>query len=256
MFRARAAVETAVHRLWKVYAAGLFFAWRRLGLRTRYLSSKGQDRWIIEEIFPRMRDGFFVELGAGDGFTGSDTFVLEREYGWKGLCIEPNPILFRKLTRNVRRACTCVRACVDASTGPVDFAIDGDRSGIVASDTDNSPAIRSTRLQELYAARRVRVLKTCSLAEILAKHGAPKVINYLSLDVEGAEERILSSFPFNRFDVLALTVERPTKRIHQILTSAGFVLARYHWYDGFYTRSHLVTRPAIPAVVTFRRKEF
>ena len=45
-------------------------------------------------------DGFFVEFGARDGITHSNTAYFERTLGWKGLCIEPLAVEFKALRVN------------------------------------------------------------------------------------------------------------------------------------------------------------
>lgn len=42
--------------------------------------------WALGEV----RSGTFVEFGADDGVTGSNTLLLEREFSWTGLLLEPN----------------------------------------------------------------------------------------------------------------------------------------------------------------------
>ena len=249
----RALIEVAAHRVWKFVSWITFRFWRATGLRQRWLSSKGQDRWVIS-IFSGMREGFFVEVGAGNGFIGSDTYVLEADFGWHGICVEPNPHFYHELTAVVNRRCMCVQACVDRKPQLVEFAVAGDMSGIVAEDTDNTPPLRETRLRRLRRSGNIVQLRSTTLDAVLAQCGAPHVIHYMSIDVEGAEERVLSAFPFDRYDVKALTVERPTRVIHDLLSSAGFVLARYHLHDGFYVRRELWD--GCERAPDFRRKAF
>ena len=52
------------------------------------------DKWIAEEVFPGTREGFYVEAGACNGVGCSSTYVLEKELGWKGVLVEPDPIFF------------------------------------------------------------------------------------------------------------------------------------------------------------------
>ena len=61
------------------------------------LQTHGQDKWVINEIFKHKKGGFFVDLAAADGVFQSNTYLLEKELNWKGICIEANPHLFKKL---------------------------------------------------------------------------------------------------------------------------------------------------------------
>jgi FkbM family methyltransferase len=206
-----------------------------IGLRRRFYSTKGQDRWIIKRVFPQMRGGYFVEVGAGDGRTHSNTYSLERDYGWTGVAIEANPDYIPGL--NANRACHCIHSCVDREAGEIDFFRFGHMGGIIGTDTDNDREKRGTLIHN----RRNRIVRmqTSTLWEILQMVEAPCVIDYLSIDVEGAEYRVLSRFPFDLFSFKAITVERPTTRIHALLTQNGYVLERVHFRDGFYlSRQH------------------
>ena len=49
------------------------------------------------------------------------------------------------------------------------------------------------------------------------KANAPKVIDYLSLDVEGAELEVLKNFPFKKYKFLSMKIERPSKELNKIL---------------------------------------
>jgi hypothetical protein len=58
-----------------------------LGLM-RFHSQTGQDKWVTEVMFPGVRDGYFVDVGSGDGIIGSNSKLIE-EKGWKRICIDP-----------------------------------------------------------------------------------------------------------------------------------------------------------------------
>ena len=63
---------------------------------------------------------------------------------------------------------------------------------------------------------------------------APKVIDYFSLDVEGAEENIIKNFPFNEYKILSMTIERPTPKINEILKSNDMLFVKNYKVDSFY----------------------
>jgi hypothetical protein len=67
------------------------------------------DLFVLDTLSGK-RGGFFVEAGALDGIQGSNTLLLERDYGWTGICVEPDRGLFAELARN--RACVCENACL------------------------------------------------------------------------------------------------------------------------------------------------
>lgn len=173
-----------------------------------FVSQKGQDRWVIEEIFAFRHGGYFVDLAATDGVQGNNTLVLERELGWRGIAIEANPHYFAELTKN--RSCKCVQACIDETERLVRFLPNGDLGGVIDDDTDNNRAIRADLIDNWETGNKILSMITRTLSSILDECEAPPVIDYLSFDVEGAETRILRQFPFDRYKFLAMTIERPT----------------------------------------------
>ncbi|MGI8984553.1 MAG: FkbM family methyltransferase, partial [Acidimicrobiales bacterium] len=80
-----------------------------------YHSQYGQDQFLDNEVFRGQRGGVFVDVGANDGVSFSNTLLLERERGWRGLCIEPHPRAFEQLVRN--RTCDCFNGTMGAEKG-------------------------------------------------------------------------------------------------------------------------------------------
>ena len=61
----------------------------KLGLVTFY-SQTGEDKWVSEAVFPGVKNGFFLDVGSGDGTFISNTKALEQR-GWTGICIDAFP---------------------------------------------------------------------------------------------------------------------------------------------------------------------
>lgn len=186
--------------------------------RKKTVSQLGQDFWVFGEAFNEMHGGYFIEIGAADGITFSNTFLLETRYGWHGLCIEANPLLFAELHR-VRRA-TCLNVCVDSGERETEFVLNRLGSGIVADDTDNRGCQREA------AGHSVIRVETKDLYSILQAQSSPRTIDYLSIDVEGAEDRILAAFPFGEYRFNCLTVERPKELLRKALRDNGYILIK------------------------------
>lgn len=197
-----------------------------------FRGQKDQDKWVVEEAMPGRRGGYFLDLAAADGATGSNTIFLERELGWSGVAIEPNDDAFIKLKR--RRACKCVKAVIDETARVVSFLPNGQLGGIIDTDTDNSPEKRGDLIEEWEKDKKIQIVKTKTLYEVLLEVQAPRIIDYFSFDVEGAETRIIRSFPFNMYKFMSLTIERPTPEINELLFSNGYVFVKNHKFDTFY----------------------
>ncbi len=169
----------------------------------------GQDLAVLR-ILGENRPGFFVEAGASNGVISSNTCLLESRHGWTGICVEADPWFFEQLRRN--RSCICVPACLDGENARIAFTPAGATGGIVAGDTDN----------HVPQDDRMLTLETRRLQDVLDAHRAPSVIDFLSLDVEGAEWRILRHFPFDRYSFRLMMIERPSALLHAHLLSCGY----------------------------------
>lgn len=215
-----------------------FFAFCQRNLR-RTQSQILQDLWVLY-MSGEKRGGYFVEFGACDGRLLSNTWLLERDYGWTGLLAEPNPAFHGVLSAN--RACTISRHCVSATGGRrVAF-----RAVDAAPELSHIAEVDPGDVHERSGARRQSTLievETITLNELLESVGAPQVIDYLSVDTEGSEYRILEVFDFDRYAFRFITVEHAgeeTKReaIRTLLESHGYrrwrpELTRWDdWYLG------------------------
>jgi FkbM family methyltransferase len=160
-----------------------------------------QDLFVLY-AHQRKRGGFFVEFGASDGVSTSNTCMLERAFGWTGILAEPLPAMHEPLAEN-RRAVIDHR-CVYARSGEtVEFAevVGSPQLSGIARHLEDGATRAATSAQ-----RRFEV-PTVSLADLLADHGAPRHIDYLSVDTEGSELAILGAFDFTRHDIDVITVE-------------------------------------------------
>lgn len=206
-----------------------------MGYRRSFFSQKGQDRWLIRRIFGGRRGGYFVDVGAGNGVTHSNTFALERDFGWTGILVEANQKYAAEIGQ--KRRGLCFNVCVDSEVKEVDFLCYGYLGGVIRDDADNAPLKRGNIIRR--NVNNILRIPSVRLYDVLAAAGAPPEIDYLSIDVEGAEEGVLRGMSFTDYTVKVITIERPTKVIHELLVNAGFVLAKYWLWDGFYLSQSL-----------------
>ncbi|MBL8623414.1 MAG: FkbM family methyltransferase [Myxococcales bacterium] len=204
-------------------------------------SAFGQDRWVLD-VLGGQRGGFFLDSGASDGVRGSNSLVLERDHGWRGICVEPNPRFFERLV--AARRCRCVNACLYDRDGEVEF-VDAEVLGGIAADYPPS-LVREAQARyglAVDAAGRPATVRRPARAirGLLRACGAPPVIDYWSLDTEGSELSILAAFPWDEFAVRTLTVEHnwlPARdAIHEFLTARGYVRVRELVVDDCYVRA-------------------
>lgn len=188
-------------------------------------SSRTSRAQLKQDIFVLMqtgfkRGGYFVEFGAADGVHLSNTWLLEKEYGWTGILAEPGRVWHENLFRN--RSAKIDTDCVYSSTGCVvefNMANQAELSTIVSFGADDHHA--ETRKEGV-----IYSVRTISLNDLLKKHGAPKEIDYLSIDTEGSELSILEAFPFDQWRINIITIEhnylRSRDEIKALLERNGY----------------------------------
>jgi FkbM family methyltransferase len=203
-------------------------------LKRRSPSQLGQDLWVLERSSYK-RGGFFVEFGATDGVVLSNTLLLEREFGWHGICAEPNPKFYHALQTN--RRCILSNACVGAYTGEeVDFILADAYGGMDRYADEDFHADKRAAYRDMGEVIKV---STTSLDDLLRKLGAPRDIDYLSIDTEGSELKILEAFPYDSWNIRLITVEHnfTPARVHirRLLEKQGYRCTECV-HDDFYER--------------------
>lgn len=149
-----------------------------------YKSQAGQDKFVIS-FFKEKRNGYFLDIGAHDGISFNNTYCLEKYFNWGGICVEPNKKLFRNLIKN--RDCFCINNAIYDENKIVSFYEDG-YSGCISD-------------------KGLIQVEAITMGKLLSLFGVPKIIDYISLDIEGGEFKALSTFPFNTYQVHLWTIE-------------------------------------------------
>jgi Methyltransferase FkbM domain len=186
--------------------------------RIRFFSQVRQDA-IVSKLFHEKRGGFFVDLAANDAVQLSNTFALETYFGWDGICIEPNAVYWPSLSY---RRCHVVGAVAGGDRNEVDFLFSSGKNGvyggIVGDQYDN------TEKSQRDGRREPRL--TVTLEEAFQRYNAPDIIDYFSLDVEGAESLVLQQSVLNRYRFKLISLERPKDELKEMLALNGYTMLK------------------------------
>lgn len=150
--------------------------------KTNY-SQLDQDIWILSK-FDSNYKGFFVDIGAFDGTTISNSYLLEQN-GWTGVCVEPNVEEFKKLEAS--RKSNNYNICISDFNGKCTFREAGFFGAIQAKNYGQTDCF--------------------TLEYFLDSIDSPKIIDYMSIDVEGGEFDIIKNFPFDKYFIKYITIE-------------------------------------------------
>lgn len=195
----------------------------------------GQPMYLDMVIFKgQVKNGFFIEAGADDFETDSNTLLFEIEHKWSGLLVEPNPTIYPKgftKQRKVWASSSCLATEPRPHVAPFSQkTVHGGMAGIVQNRTEETYDMQCFPLYSLLMAT------------------GNKTVNYLSLDIEGAEFLVLQTIPWAKVDIEVLTVETnhageifpgTRQEIRDYLADKGYVYTATVEIDDVFVRKDL-----------------
>lgn len=199
-------------------------------------SQLGQDRDVLE-FYKNKKNGYFIEIGASDGIQLSNTYLLEKKYDWKGICVEPIPYKYGLLCRNRKHSNCSDNAVYNESNLELHFDISNSfdlLSGISSHIDCHNNIVNKNKTQI--------TVKTITMNDLLEKYNAPNFIEYLSLDTEGSEYEILKSIDFNKYKFGLIHVEHnyiePRRtQMKELLLKNGYIFIKENKWDDYYKLS-------------------
>lgn len=157
-----------------------------------------EDLWALQQFPPGFR-GFAVDVGAYDGVTRSNTYMME-QLGWTVLCIEPNPEIAKKLKKS--RAWVEQAAC-DAEPGIAPFKVH-------VNNMEAYSSLRPSYHPKWHPdpdAKWISIdVKVVTLDEALERWEMPR-LDFVSIDTEGTELDVLKGLDLDRWKPHAMAVE-------------------------------------------------
>lgn len=192
--------------------------------------------------FFNMKEGlFFVDIGANDGESWSNTLFLEKNLGWSGLCIEPHPTMFNKLLQS--RRVECINAAISNEESVADFlCIEGTwEANMLSGLISMYHPQHKERVDKEYlyygGVSSIIQVPTIRLQTILSERNINK-IDYLSIDTEGAELSILHSVDLSKTDITLISVETNygQHEFDKLLGEYGYKFLTKVACDSFYAK--------------------
>lgn len=172
--------------------------------------SQFQEEWIIRDFFKDRRGGVFVDVGASHYRDGSTTYYLEGQLGWSGVAVDPQRA-FEEAYRKYRpgtRFFPFFVSDVSNQTARL-YMLNFETQNVSAHKPPSSFAI-TTSLDA----------PTITLSDLLDRVGV-KVIDFLSVDVELSEPKVLNGFDIGRFRPTLVCIEAHPEVRQQILDFFG-----------------------------------
>lgn len=176
--------------------------------------SQYQQDAIILDLLLGKRGGVFVDVGASDGISISNTYLLEKEYGWTGICVEPVSSTFTKLVQN--RKAVCINCCAGSYQ----------QSGLVPfQEHPHTDASRIWSGSPVY--------KGCAPLNDILKVVGLSEIDYLSIDTEGNEWEIIKDIDFSRHSIRFIDFEH-NEHLGEMEKAKKAMIAEFLTFHGYH----------------------
>ena len=178
-----------------------------------------QDLFALAAVGPD-KPNFFVEFGATNGVSLSNSFLLETKFFWRGILVEPAKGWHTALS--AARKCAIDQRCVWSHSGEIiKFRETATRELSTVERFADSDSHATDRREGMSYE-----VETVSLLDLLVEHEAPAHIGYLSMDTEGSEYEILKSFDFSKYSFGAISIEHNftanREKIRSLLERNGY----------------------------------
>lgn len=177
---------------------------------TLMFSQFKQDYYLFTRHFAELkRPGVYLDVAANEPVGISNTYFMDRCLRWKGVCVEGNPTYYERIYR--LRSCHIVPTCVGRRDGEVvEFGLSGGSGGILG---------KSNKHMEKWIKGNVHVptIKSrCTTIQSVLDRGNIRIVDYMSLDVEGHELDVLMGIDWSRTRINVMSIEISGNSIEKI----------------------------------------
>jgi len=167
-------------------------------MTSTFNSQYGQDEFLENKVFKGLKNGVFMDIGAHDGVTINNTLYFETSNGWTGINVEPIKEVFDKLLQN-RPNCININCAVDKRNGLAEFIHNRGYSEMISglkAQFDLRHIERLNNELDSHGGSSEVIHVETKTIESICKENNISTINYLSIDVEGAEFDVIKSINF------------------------------------------------------------
>jgi FkbM family methyltransferase len=193
-------------------------------------SQDNQDFFLETHIFKGYKNGCFVDVGAHDGISINNTLYFEKNNNWCGINIEPIKTVFDRLVIN-RPNNINLNCAVCNNDGETEFLCNTGYTEMISGIKDNFDIRHLYRLQyenEQHGSRTELIKVQTKKLETILNENNISHINYLSIDVEGAEFEVIKSINFDKVFIDVIGFENNyhdvSVPIIEYLQEKGFII--------------------------------
>lgn len=202
-----------------------------------YYSQFGQDEYLYQKYFINHPAGVFIDIGAHDGISGSNTYFFEL-LGWEGICFEPVPDIFQRL--QLSRKCQLRNLALSNHIGIAKFKFIKGHSEMLSGLVNQYSQPHLDRIKrEFDQYPQEEIILDVPTAAF--NDEVPYLyIDILSIDVEGSEDIIIKSIDFDKYHISFLIVEFNEGSDHSLIKyieSKGYTIESSKGCDLIFKKS-------------------
>lgn len=187
----------------------------------------------------------YLDIGANDPFWCNNTYLFYKK-GCSGVNIEPDISLFNKLKMNRPKDINLNMGIGFSAEKEVgDFYV---MSSKALNTFSKEEAERIDKLND-FSIQEVRKIELININEVLKTYYTIRELDFLSIDIEGLDLKVLDSLNFEKYKPKVICVEtvtfnqRPTPKtdsaIHNCLVEKGYFVYADTFINTIYARQDL-----------------
>lgn len=194
----------------------------------QYYSQFYQDYFLDKHIFNKKDNGVFLDIGGNDPIYINNTYFFEKERNWTGLAFEPMPKMAEKWAEY--RRIPCINKALGSSKDVTEFCeyAEDYMSGLSSNVDYNGEIINRYQVE------------VSTLCDELSAFNINQV-DFMSIDVEGAELDVLKGIDFGKVRIDYIVIENnkgneKERVIREYLIKNNYILIARLWIDDVWKR--------------------
>ena len=182
----------------------------------KFTSTQGEDETVLR-FFDYKKQGYCIDFGAADGISHNNCIKLFNEYEWRGLSVEANPRHHTQLKRIFK----------DTEVKVVPFGIWKENIEYEFVNCMDNTHAGYSKIKEVKTStnpggpKEFLTVECKKLSTILDFYNVPSEIDFVSLDIEGAEEEVIYNWDFKNYKVKMWCIEK-SERLTNYLEYFGY----------------------------------